>query len=58
MLRRGEGEINQQIRTFYKESTNLLEDGIRIVFTNKLSELVISPERMSVHLECSYLDWS
>lgn len=48
MLRRGDGEINQQIRTFYKESTSLLEDGIRIVFTNKLSELVISPERMSV----------
>lgn len=48
MLRRGDGEINGQIRTFYQESTNLLEDGIRTVFANKLSELVISPERMSV----------
>ena len=50
MMRRGDGELNQQIRNFYKESTNLLEDGIRTVFSNKLSELVISPERMSVLL--------
>ncbi len=50
MMRGGKGDIHQQIRTFYKESTNLLEDGIRTVFADKLSELVISPERMAVLL--------
>ena len=33
---------------FYRESTLLLEDGIRKVFAEQLSELVISPERMAV----------
>ena len=50
LLRSGEGPIHDQIRRFYKESTNLLEDGIRTVFADKLSELVISPERMAVLL--------
>ncbi len=48
MLRGGDRPIHDQIRTFYKESTNLLEDGIRQVFSNRLSELVISPGRMAV----------
>lgn len=48
MLRGGDGGVHEQIRTFYKESTTLLEDGIRTVFADKLSELVISPERMAV----------
>ena len=48
MLRGGDGQVHSQIRTFYKESTDLLEDGIRQVFANRLSELVISPGRMAV----------
>ena len=48
MLHDEDGQIHSQIRTFYKESTDLLEDGIRQVFTNRLSELVISPGRMAV----------
>ena len=48
MLRRGEAPLHESIRKFYKESTLLLEDGIRKVFAEQLSELVISPERMAV----------
>ena len=48
MLRRGEDTLHESIRKFYKESTLLLEDGIRKVFAEQLSELVISPERMAV----------
>ena len=40
--------LHESIGKFYKESTLLLEDGIRKVFAEQLSELVISPERMSV----------
>ncbi len=48
MLRGGDGPVHEKIRLFYKESTLLLEDGIRKVFADQLSELVISPERMAV----------
>ena len=48
MLRGGEGPLHDSIRKFYRESTLLLEDGIRKVFAEQLSELVISPERMAV----------
>ena len=48
MLRGGDGPLHDSIRKFYRESTLLLEDGIRKVFADQLSELVISPERMAV----------
>ena len=40
--------LQPQLELFYRESTSLLEDGIRKVFSNELGTLVIPPERMAI----------
>lgn len=40
--------LRPQLEQFYRESTSLLEDGIRKVFSNELGILVIPPERMAI----------
>ena len=40
--------LKPQLEQFYRESTSLLEDGIRKVFSNELGVLVIPPERMAI----------
>lgn len=47
-LRGKESPLQEEIKQFYTESTNLLEDGIRTVFGNHLATLVIPPERMAI----------
>ena len=42
------GPLQPHIRTFYRESTSLLEDGIRKVFSEDVGSLVIPPHRMAV----------
>jgi len=43
-----EGPMRPHIRNFYRESTSLLEDGIKKVFSDKVGLLVIPPYRMAV----------
>ena len=43
-----EGAIGRKLETFYRESTELLEDGIEKVFTDELDQLTVPPERMAV----------
>lgn len=43
-----QGPMQTHIQTFYRESTELLEDGIRKVFANNENKLVIPPERLAV----------
>ena len=40
--------LKPQLEQFYRESTSLLEDGIRKVFSNELGTLVIPPDRMAI----------
>ena len=40
--------LRPQLDQFYRESTSLLEDGIRKVFANELGTLVIPPDRMAI----------
>lgn len=40
--------LRPQLEQFYRESTSLLEDGIRKVFSNELGTLVIPPDRMAI----------
>lgn len=42
-----DGELNAQMRFFYKESTDLLEDGITQVFAGQLEQLTVPPKRMA-----------
>ena len=43
-----EGTVSRRLEAFYKESTQLLEDGIEKVFTDELDQLTVPPERMAV----------
>jgi AcrR family transcriptional regulator len=43
-----DGPLRTHMRRFYRESTSLLEDGIRKVFSDDLGDLVIPPHRMAV----------
>ncbi len=43
-----EGPLGEKMDVFYKESTALLEDGIRKVFDDELDALTVPPERMAV----------
>ena len=40
--------LRPQLEIFYRESTSLLEDGIRKVFAKELGTLVIPPERTAI----------
>ena len=42
-----DGDLNTQMRSFYQESTALLEDGINMVFAGQLDQLTIPPRRMA-----------
>lgn len=42
-----DGELNNQMRSFYQESTALLEDGIQTVFAGQVDQLTIPPKRMA-----------
>ena len=42
------GPMQPHLKVFYRESTELLEDGIRNVFANSEDKLVIPPERLAV----------
>jgi len=42
-----EGPIRKSLQSFYQESTNLLADGIRLVFAEDIDQLAIPPERMA-----------
>ena len=41
------GPLRKKILTFYEESTDLLTDGIKLVFSNDLERLAIPPRRMA-----------
>ena len=41
------GPLRKKILVFYEESTDLLTDGIRLVFSNELDRLAIPPRRMA-----------
>ena len=41
------GPLRKKILVFYEESTDLLTDGIRLLFSNELDRLVIPPRRMA-----------
>ncbi len=43
-----QGRLSPHVKTFYRESTSLLEDGIRKVFSDNVGSLVIPPHRMAV----------
>lgn len=43
-----DGPLNQRVSRFYGESTQLLEDAIRLVFSDELDELAVTPDRMAV----------
>ena len=43
-----DGPLRPFIQTFYHESTSLLEDGIRKVFSEDVGSLVIPPYRMAI----------
>jgi AcrR family transcriptional regulator len=40
--------LQPQLEQFYRESTSLLEDGIRKVFSKELGVLIIPPEQMAI----------
>lgn len=42
-----DGALNTQMRSFYQESTALLEDGIQRVFAGQVDQLTIPPKRMA-----------
>ena len=43
-----QGPLRPHIQNFYRESTALLEDGIRKVFSENIGSLVIPPHRMAI----------
>lgn len=43
-----DGPVHKRVATFYTESTQLLEDAIRVVFAQELDQLAVSPDRMAV----------
>ena len=42
-----EGPLREKLLVFYKESTELLSDGIQLIFSNELDRLAIPPIRMA-----------
>ena len=41
------GTIQKKLRSFYQESTDLLTDGIQLVFAESIDQLAIPPQRMA-----------